>query len=291
MNRTRSTIGDSIEKIKGSSFRDWLKYFGWIFLIGYALLSLFPFAWMVSISFESQGNTFQWPPNLVPSHPTTQNYLKVWTVVPFGRWLVNSLIVTVVVVLGNALFASMAGFVFARLEFPLKEIIFYALLGSLMIPGQITLIPKFITMKWLGWIDTYPGIFVPKLVSIFSIFLMRQFFQSIPESLVDTARIDGCSYYRVFWNIMLPLAKPALAAVAIYQFMGAWNGFMWPLIIAQTPEMFTLPVGLSYFQNQYYTFWGKQMAAATIMSIPTVIIFIMFQKQFTKGIHFSGIKG
>lgn len=291
MKSARSSLNRFVEKLKGNTFRDWVKYFAWIFLIGYALLSLFPFVWMVSISFKTQGKTFQWPPRLLPSQPTVQHYLKVWSVVPFGRWLLNSLLVTIVVVLGNALFASMAGFVFARLDFPLKEIIFYALLGSLMIPGQITLIPKFITMKWLGWVDTYPGIFVPKLVTVFSIFLMRQFFQSIPESLVDTARIDGCSYYRVFWNIMLPLAKPALAAVAIYQFMGAWNGFMWPLIIAQTPEMFTLPVGLAYFQNQYYTFWGKQMAAATIMSIPTVLIFIMFQKQFTEGIHFSGIKG
>jgi multiple sugar transport system permease protein len=214
----------------------------------------------------------------------------VWEALPFDRFLINSVIVSVLVTFGSWPPAR-----WARLRrpaaFPGREKLFVLYLATMMIPFQVTMIPVFILVKYLKWLDTYQGLIIPSLFSAYGTFLLRQFFMSIPSELEDAAKIDGCSYLRIFWNIMLPLSKPALATLGIFVFMWSWNNFLWPLLIVNTLEMKTLPLGLSYFLGQYTIYWNLLMAGTTIALVPVLIVFFFAQRYFVEGITLTGLKG
>ena len=249
-----------------------------------------PFLFSLSISFNAEQDVFSWPIKLIPEEWTLDNYQRVWRDLPFGQWLFNSVAITIIQTITNVFFASLAGFAFARLEFPGKNIIFSILLASLMIPGIILLVPKFIILNEFRLINTYAGLTLPGLVTVVNIFLMKQFFETIPKDLEEAALIDGCSYFRIFWQIFLPVSKPALAAVAIYTFQGSWNEFMWPVIVTTTQEMFTLPVGMAFLKNEFSVQWPLLMAGTILISLPTLAIFLIFQRYFVQGVASAGLK-
>ncbi|MGV6831837.1 MAG: carbohydrate ABC transporter permease [bacterium] len=255
------------------------------------LIYIGPFLFSISISFNGDKNVFEWPIKILPSAPTLENYKNVWSELPFGKWLFNSTLVTTIQTVSNVFFSALAGFTFARLEFPGRKLIFTLLLSSLMIPGIILLVPKFIVLNELSMINSYGGLILPGLVGVTNIFLMKQFFETIPKDLEQAALIDGCSYFRLFWQIFLPISKPALAAVAIYTFQGSWNEFLWPVIVSYTEDMYTLPLGMASLKNELLTDWPLLMAGTILISLPTLAIFIIFQRYFVQGVASSGLKG
>ncbi len=262
----------------------------WLLLIVMTAFYMGPFLFSLSISFNAEQDVFQWPIKLIPDEWTLDNYIHVWQDLPFARWLTNSVVITVVQTLSNVFFASLAGFAFARLTFPGRNVIFSIFMASLMIPGIILLVPKFIVLNELHLINTYSGIMLPGLVTVVNIFLMKQFFETIPKDLEEAALIDGCSYFRIFWQIFLPISKPALAAVAIDTFQGSWNEFMWTVIVTTTSDMFTLPVGMNFLKNEFQVNWPLLMAGTILISLPTLAIFLIFQRYFVEGVASSGLK-
>jgi len=255
------------------------------------LIYIGPFLFSLSISFNADKNVFDWPIEIIPSDATLDNYKNVWKDLPFGKWLFNSVLVTTIQTISNVFFAALAGFTFARLEFPGRKFLFTLLLSSLMIPGIILLVPKFIVLNELSMINSYGGLILPGLVGVTNIFLMKQFFETIPKDLEQAALIDGCSYFRIFWQIFIPISKPALAAVAIYTFQGAWNEFLWPVIVSYTEDMYTLPLGMASLRHELLTDWPLLMAGTIMISLPTLAIFIIFQRYFVQGVSSSGLKG
>ena len=262
----------------------------WLFLLVMTAFFMGPFLFSLSISFNAEQDVFQWPIKLLPDQWTLDNYRHVWEDLPFTRWLTNSLVITSIQTITNVFFASLAGFAFARLTFPGRDIIFSIFMASLMIPGIILLVPKFIVLNEFHLINTYAGIMLPGLITVVNIFLMKQFFETIPRDLEEAALIDGCSYFRIYWQIFLPISKPALAAVAIYTFQGSWNEFMWTVIVTTTSDMFTLPVGMNFLKNEFQVNWPMLMASTILISIPTLIIFLFFQRYFVEGAASSGLK-
>jgi multiple sugar transport system permease protein len=260
-------------------------------LIGGALLAMLPFVWMISTSLKRLPEVFRWPIEWLPDEPVWENYATVFSYVPFLRFYTNTAYVTVARTLGVLLTSSMAGYAFARLRFPGRDVLFLIYLGTMMIPGQVTLIPRFVTMRLFHWIDTYQALIVPGMFSAFGVFLMRQFFMGIPRSLDDAAIIDGASHLDIFWRICLPLSKPALATLIIFSFVGSWNDFLWPLVVTNSVEKLVLSVGLSHFQDLYYTEWALLMAASVMAMVPVVAIYLLAQRYFVQGIALTGIKG
>lgn len=260
-------------------------------LIAFTALYLGPFLFSISISFNADKNVFDWPIELIPSKMTFENYQAVWNELPFTTWLINSTIVTSIQTVTNVFFSALAGFTFARLKFRGRDLVFNLLLSSLMIPGIILLVPKFILLNEFNLINTYGGLILPGLVGITNIFLMKQFFETIPKDLEEAALVDGCSYFRMFWQLFLPISKPALAAVAIYTFQGSWNEFLWPVIVTVTQDMYTLPLGMASLKSELQTNWPLLMAGTIMISLPTLAIFLYFQKYFVQGVASSGLKG
>jgi multiple sugar transport system permease protein len=269
----------------------WQKIVFFIVLGIATLIYIGPFLFSLSISFNADKNVFDWPIKLFPEEFTLNNYANVWNELPFGKWLFNSVLVTTIQTVSNVFFSALAGFAFARLEFKGKNLIFNILLSSLMIPGIILLVPKFIVLNEFQLINSYGGLILPGLVGVTNIFLMKQFFETIPKDLEQAALIDGCSYFRIFWQIFLPISKPALAAVAIYTFQGSWNEFLWPVIVTYTEDMYTLPLGMASLKTELLTDWPLLMAGTILISLPTLAIFIIFQRYFVQGVASSGLKG
>ncbi len=275
-----------------------------IVLIG-AFVMVMPFFWMVSNSLKESGDIFTWPPQLVPGSPTLINYYRVLTETPIARYFYNSLIVALAVTFFNLFFDALAGYTFAKRRFPGRDIIFLFILGTLMIPGQVTMIPSFLILKSIplfggnsilgvggsGWLDSYYGLIVPGVASAFGIFLMRQFMLSVPDEILDAARIDGCSEFGLFLKIALPLSKPALASLAIFTFNHSWNSFLWPLIVTRSPEIRTLPLGLALFVGKNSANWNYIFAGSVLATLPILIVFFTSQKQFIKGITLGSMKG
>lgn len=255
------------------------------------LIYIGPFLFSLSISFNADKDVFEWPIKLFPERFTLDNYKNVWKELPFGKWLFNSVLVTLIQTVSNVFFSALAGFAFARLEFKGRKLIFGLLLSSLMIPGIILLVPKFIILNEFQLINSYGGLIIPGLVGVTNIFLMKQFFETIPKDLEQAALIDGCSYFRIFWQIFLPISKPALAAVAIYTFQGSWNEFLWPVIVTYTEDMYTLPLGMASLRTELLTDWPLLMAGTILISLPTLMIFVVFQRYFVQGVASSGLKG
>lgn len=255
-----------------------------------AILTVAPFLWMVLTSFKDIGEILVYPPKLLPAKFQFENYVNAFLAAPFGRFYLNSVFVSVMVCLGQLVTCSLAAFAFARLKFWGRDVVFILFLGSMMIPGQVTMIPSFMILHWLGWIDTYYALIVPGLASAFGTFLLRQFFLTIPRELEEAGYIDGCSRFGVLWRIILPLAKPAMATLAIFTFMGVFNDFLWSLIVVNSEEMRTVQLGLAIFRDRYSTEWDKLMASSVTATVPILLVFFFAQRYFIKGIALSGLK-
>ncbi|MFB0546151.1 MAG: carbohydrate ABC transporter permease [Anaerolineae bacterium] len=262
-----------------------------LFLSAGAVTMIVPFLWMISTSLKMPGKVFTYPPQWIPNPVQWSNYVETVTIMPFDRFFLNSLVQATAVTVLQLATCSLAAYAFARLEFPGRDKLFLIYLGTMMIPGQVTMIPNFLLMRFLGWIDTYQALIIPQAFSAFGTFLLRQFFLTLPRELEDAARIDGCSSFGIYWRIILPLAGPALAALAIFTFMGQWNNFLWPLIVTRSTEMKTLTVGLSAFQGQFAVKWHLLMAGSTISLLPILIIYVIAQKYFIQGIALTGMGG
>ncbi|MBD2346949.1 carbohydrate ABC transporter permease [Anabaena subtropica] len=277
--------------IKISTF-SWLKLLLYILLTTYGIITLIPFLWALSASFKPLSEIVSGTPNFLPQNFTLDNYRQIFLQEPlFLRWLFNSLVIAISVTLLNLLFNSMAGYALARLPFVGKDFWFFLILAVLAVPAQITLIPTFLILKVIGWLNSYQGMIVPSMVNATFIFMMRQFFINFPKELEEAAQLDGLNTIEIFRYIILPLAKPALAAQAVFVFMGSWNNFLLPVVILFEPEMFTLPLGLNTFKGQYISYWNYIMAASMVFTIPALSIYAFFNRYFIQSATFTGGKG
>ena len=256
-------------------------------LVLLAVSTLLPYMMMVSASFMAQFEIYDFPPKLFPSHPKLDNYVEMWKSQPWGRYIFNTVFVAVTVVLGQLFVISTGGYALSRLHFPGRDTIFKIFIAFMMLPGVVTLIPGFIILHSLGWIDTYMALIVPSLGNIWGMFLMRQYMLSLPKSLEDAARIDGASEFTIFWRIILPLCKPVLATVATFTFLGTWRSFLWPLIVTRSKDMRMIEVGIAMFATQYTVDYPVQLAAATLSSIPLIIVYFFAQRWLLQGIKLS----
>jgi len=256
-----------------------------------ALVMLVPFFWSFLTSLKTVGEVFDYPPKWIPKSIHWENYSQVWKVVPFSRYLINSTIVSGIVTILTLLTASLAAYAFARLKFRGRDFIFMLYLGTMMIPSQVTMIPNFILIKLFGWTDTYAGLILPNVFTALGVFLLRQFFMTIPKEYEDAAKIDGASRFHIYLHVILPLSIPALSTLAVFTFVFQWNNLIWPLIVVNRESMKTLTLGLASFQGMYSTNWSLLMAAAVMGIIPSFVIFVLGQKYLIKGVTLSGIKG
>ncbi|HEX2911677.1 MAG TPA: carbohydrate ABC transporter permease [Chloroflexia bacterium] len=262
----------------------------YLILILFALLAIMPFLYMIALSLQTEADTFAGNPVIIPSDPQFSNYLDIWQKAPFARFFANSVIVAGTITLSHLFFDPLAGYVFAKYRFPLKNVIFMLILGTLMIPFFVRMIPLYIMMSKLGWLNTYQGLITPFLMSAFGIFLMRQFIAPLPSELIDAARIDGCSEFRIYWKIILPQAKPALATLGLLTFVTQWDEFLWPLIAVNSTDMRTMTIGLTLFNQEYFTQWQYTAAGSIVLFIPILILFLLTQRFFIKGIALTGMK-
>jgi multiple sugar transport system permease protein len=265
----------------------------WAVLCLGALVMLLPFLWLVSTSLKEQAQIFRYPPEWIPSPLRWQNYPESLTALPFARYTLNTLIITFFTMVGVLLTSSLAAYGFARLRFPGRDAIFMVLLSALMLPYAVIMIPQYIMFKYLGWIDSYLPLIVPQWFGggIFNVFLLRQFFRTIPADLTDAARIDGAGELRIYGQVVLPLAGPALAVVAIFTFINTWNDFLGPLIYLSSQDKYTIALGLATFKGLYATQWNYLMAASTVMVVPIIVLFFLTQRYFVQGIVMTGSKG
>lgn len=259
-----------------------------IMMIGGILVSI-PFLWMISSAFKPENEILAIPPTIFPENPTFDNFIKLFTEMNFLVYLKNTLIIVAVSSVG-LLFNGMAGYGFAKFDFKGKEKLFYLVLATMMIPGQVTMIPVYLLLNEMGLTNTMSGIILPGLVAAFNIFLFRQFMATIPTSLIEAARLDGAGEFYIFFRLIIPVAKPIFAVQAVLMFIAAWNSFLWPLIIANDESLYTLSVGLSLLKGQYANNFALQMAGAAFMVVPIMIIFGFFQKYIVEGFTMSGIK-
>lgn len=253
---------------------------------------LFPFVWMLSTALKPEAQIFKWPPEWIPDKFLWSNFPEALTFVPFGTYVTNTLTICLWAMVGTCISSALVAYGFARIQWPGRNFLFMIMLSTMMLPAQVTMIPIFVIFKKIGWVGSYKPLIVPAFLgAAFFIFLLRQFFLTIPQELSEAAKIDGCSEFRTFWQIILPLARPALATVALFTFMNHWNDFMGPLIYLSDEKMYTVSLGLQQFIGQYGTRWGMLMAASTVATLPIIILFFFAQKTFIQGISTTGIKG
>lgn len=262
-----------------------------IILIAGILLTIFPFLWMVFTSFKGVGESMRIPPTILPEKIRWDAYKDIFVALPFVKIYMNTIIVTVITVLGQILFCSMAAYAFARLRFRGKNIIFGIILSILMVPGQIFIMPQYLIMQKIGLLNSLPALYIQNLCSAFTVFLFRQFFMSLPKELEEAAVMDGCGFFRIYAQIMMPLIKPGIITVVIFTGKAAWNSFMWPMIANTSTDKMILAPALASLQGQYTTNYPVQMAGAVMSVIPIVILFFIFQKQFIEGVAHTGVKG
>lgn len=262
----------------------------YVFLIITAIIIVFPFLWMIFTSLKPENDIVTYPPKLFPKHISLENFQNIWKRIPFGMFFKNSVFFAITTTLLSLFFDSLSAYALARLHFPGRDIIFIIILATLMIPFQVIMIPLFITLYHMKILNTFRGLIIPKLTSAFGIFLLRQFFVTLPKELEDSARIDGAGEFRIYFQIILPLSKPALASLFVFHFMYFWNELLWPLIVTNSMEKRTLPVGLALFMGQHVVEYGVLMAGATIALFPIVIFYLSAQKYFVKGIALTGTK-
>jgi len=262
-----------------------------LIVTGFAMVA--PLLVMVFTSLKEPQAVFTLTPQWIPKPFDWSNYVQIWQVVPFFRFFINSVFVAICVTVGHVFSSACAAYAFARLRFPGRDRLFFGYIATMMIPGSVTIIPVFILMKMFGWIDTYRALIIPGIFSAFGTFLLRQFFMTIPTDLEDAAKIDGASTFRIFWRIILPVSKPALIALTIATFVGNWQSFMWPLLVVDSVEKKTLPIGLAYFQELYQFAspnWPLLMAGSLVAMLPVVLLFMFNQRFFLQGIRLSGVQ-
>jgi multiple sugar transport system permease protein len=258
----------------------------------FTILALTPFILTVSGSFKTKSEILDWPPTIIPTVFQWQNYVEVWTNSHFfPQWILNSIFLAGFHLIAYIAICSLAGYAFARLNFPGASVLFIAILGSIMIPGQVLWVPKFLLINQFGLVDSLFGVALPNLAEVFGVFFMTQFFKSLPKELEEAASIDGAGTFRTFRQIILPNAYPALAALAILRFQGSWNEFQWPLIVLRSPDHLTLPLGLASFQGLFGVNWNWVLAGAMFNAVPIVLLVIFFQKYFIRSAASSSIKG
>jgi ABC-type glycerol-3-phosphate transport system permease component len=262
----------------------------YVALIGTSLMMIVPFYWSVATSLKLEQNVFANPPQWIPNPLTFDNFIQVITRIHFFQYFANSVFIAVVVTLGHVFFDTLAGYAFGKLRFPFREQIFFIMLLALMVPFQVNLIPVYKIMATLHWIDTYWALIIPNLTSIFGIFLMRQFMLSIPNELLDAARIDGCNEFGVFRRIALPLALPGIATLVIFTFMGVWNDFLWPRLVINSSKLFTLPLGLAMLQMKNTSNQAQIMAGTVLTALPMIVVFLFMQRQFIEGMTAGALK-
>lgn len=258
---------------------------------GGAVAMALPFIWMLSTSFKPEAEVFRFPPRFIPESITIANYVSLFSRLNFTRYFVNTSLVAISITAMGLFINSLAGYAFAKIRFMGRDRLFVAILATMMVPGSVTVIPAFLLIKSLGMVNTYAGLILPGLASAFGIFLMRQFISTIPDELIEAAQIDGASEFWIFAHIILPLAKPALATLGLFTFMGSWNNFFWPLIIATDERMYTLPVAIAVLSGQHGGEFALQMAGATVVVMPILAIFLLLQRYYVSGIALTGMKG
>lgn len=260
-------------------------------LLGVAcLLTVAPLLYMLSLSLQTEAETLSAQAVLWPEAPQFGNYAELFARAPFGNFIVNSLVVAGAITLAHLAFDPLVGYVFAKFAFPFRNTLFVALLATLMVPFFVRMIPLYVMMAQLGWLNSYQGLITPFLMDAFGIFLMRQFIQPIPDDLISAARIDGASEFGIYWRIILPQTRPALAVLGLFTFVFQWNEFLWPLVATSTPEMRTIPVGLTLFNQEYFTLWHLTAAGSVILFLPTAVLFLVSQRYFVRGITLTGLK-
>jgi multiple sugar transport system permease protein len=253
-----------------------------------AVMTVFPLIWMVSIAFKGPTEVFL--PNLIPKSPSWSSFVYVLTQVPFGRYLLNSFIVSAAVTILALWFHTMAGYALARLRFPGRETLFIAIFSTFLVSLPVIIVPLFILVRAMGMLNSYAGLIVPSIFNAFGIFLLRQYYLSLPRELEEAAVIDGAGYWRIYWSVILPLSKPIVASLAILFFLANWNAFLWPLTVASDDSLWVVQVGISNFKSQYSASWNYIMAASTIVAAPMLILFVIFQRQIMESIKTSGLK-
>lgn len=280
----------SVAKSFGDRFLDGLTIF---LLFFFAIVMIMPFLWLVSSSLKTQIAIFQYPPQFLPDPVVPENFVNALTYKPFGLYFRNTLFVAGMNVIAVVFTSSFVAYGFARIRFPGRDFWFGIVMATLFLPYAILLVPSFIIFSRLGWVDTFAPLVIPQFFGggAFNIFLMRQFFRTIPEEIADAARIDGCSEFGVYWRVMLPLSKPALITIGIFTFLFAWNDLIGPLTYLRSPENFTIAVGLASFRSQTDISWDLQLAASTAVTIPVIILFFLAQRYFIQGVVMTGLKG
>src|SRR5438093_978673 len=266
---------------------------GWLgggAVLALAVTMVLPFLYMVSTALMGEGEVLRYPPPLIPVSPLPGNFRAALTALPFARFFLNTAIFSVSVVVGQVVTSTTAAYAFSRLRFPGRDRVFMAYLSVLMVPAVVLLIPRFLVINALGWVDTYAGLISTELVSVWGIFLLRQFFLTLPRDLEDAARLDGAGEWTIFWRVALPLSKPALATLAVFAFVDQWKSFLWPLIATRSTDMQVVEVGIANFHGQYYTNWPYQMAAALTAVLPLLVLYFVAQKYFIRGIQLTGLK-
>lgn len=253
-----------------------------------AILTVSPLLWMVSTSFKPGDETFS--PNIIPLHWTLENFQYVFTTLPFWRYMLNSFFVAGTITVVALWFHSMAGFALARLRFPGRDVIFLAIFSTFLVSLPVIIVPLFILVRQMGMVNSYAGLIIPAIFNAFGIFLLRQFYIGIPSELQEAAVIDGASYFRIYWSVMLPLSRPILAALAVFFFLANWNAFIWPLTITNDRSLWVVQIAIASFRQQYSASWNYIMAGSTIVALPTLLLFFIFQRQLVESIKTSGLK-
>ena len=261
----------------------------WTLLFIGGLIMITPLVFMFSTSLKTASQVYDL--RLIPAEPTLQNYATILADGRFLRWFMNSMIVAVVVTLSNVFFDSLVGYTLAKFQFRGRYFIFLAILSTLMIPTEMLVIPWYLMSSKLGWLDSYWGIMFPGMMTAFGTFLMKQFFEGVPNDFLEAARVDGLNEFQIWWKIAMPLVTPALSALAIFTFLGNWTAFFWPLIVSTSPELYTLPVGLSSFAVEQSIQWEMIMTGAAIATLPTLIVFMLLQRYIVRGVMLAGLKG
>ncbi|GAA4130829.1 carbohydrate ABC transporter permease [Aminobacter aganoensis] len=261
----------------------------WTLLFIGGLIMVTPLAFMFSTSLKTAGQVYDL--KLIPSAPTLQNYIAILADGRFMRWFMNSMVVAVAVTVSNVFFDSLVGYTLAKFEFRGRYFIFLAILSTLMIPTEMLVIPWYLMSSKLGWLDSYWGIMFPGMMTAFGTFLMKQFFEGVPNDFLEAARVDGLNEFQIWWKVAMPLVTPALSALAIFTFLGNWTAFFWPLIVTTSRELYTLPVGLSSFAVEQSIQWEMIMTGAAIATLPTLIVFIVLQRYIVRGVMLAGLKG
>ena len=307
MSSTRESIASRVDAARGAEHArghahravrslhwatsDPLRLLVYVLLTTVGVLSLFPLYWLFATSLSPQQFVIKVPPDIIPREVTFQNYQRLFSTTPVIRWLVNTLLIAGTITIFHLLFDSMAGYAFAKRQFPGRDPLFWLVLATLTVPAQVTLIPVFFILKNLNLLDSYPGVILPGFADVFGVFLMKQYIQTLPSELESAARVDGCSEWQIYWHIILPLCTPALAVLAIFTFQRYWNGFILPLVVLHDSFKYPIQVGLATLQGEFNTDYGMLMTGAAVAAIPMMLVFFVFQRYFVEGIRIGGVKG